>query len=91
MSIERTFGMVIARWRFLRQPLYMENIDNICKTFTTSCILNNFSIDSGDLPFEEEEEQDQNLKEDNDDEKRSVDEDYNHNLSRLIRDHLINL
>ena len=55
MSIERAFGLLSSRWRFISKHVYVIDIKDICLVIIAACILHNFciSIDDPGFPFEE--------------------------------------
>lgn len=55
MTIERAFGILSARWRFIKKHVYMKKIKDICQVITAACILHNFCINIGDPDFEIDE------------------------------------
>ncbi|KAG2207909.1 hypothetical protein INT47_010893 [Mucor saturninus] len=55
MTIERAFGILSARWRFIKKHVYMKKIIDICQVITAACILHNFCINIGDPDFETDE------------------------------------
>ncbi|KAG2233312.1 hypothetical protein INT48_007748 [Thamnidium elegans] len=55
MSIERAFGLLSARWRFISKHVYIKDIKDICQTITAACILHNVCINFDDPDFDIEE------------------------------------
>ncbi|KAG2191764.1 hypothetical protein INT47_010580 [Mucor saturninus] len=55
MTIKRAFGILSARWRFIKKHVYMKKIKDICQVITAACILHNFCINIGDPDFETDE------------------------------------
>lgn len=58
MSIERAFGILSARWRFITKHLYMIDIEDVCKTIVAACILHNICIDDDDDFFDVDNDSD---------------------------------
>lgn len=56
MTIERAFGRLASRWRFIKLHLYMIDLKDITKVITAACILHNFCIDMQDDNFPEEDD-----------------------------------
>lgn len=56
MTIERTFGQLSGRWRFITKHLYMFGIEDICNVIAVACILHNFCISVQDPEFDMEAE-----------------------------------
>jgi hypothetical protein len=54
MTIERTFGILVSRWRFLGKHVYIKKIEDICNIIAACCILHNICINMGDPDFEVE-------------------------------------
>lgn len=55
MSIERAFGILSARWRFISKHVYIIETPDVCKTIVVACILHNFCININDPDFEPED------------------------------------
>ncbi|KAI8329545.1 hypothetical protein BC941DRAFT_442726, partial [Chlamydoabsidia padenii] len=49
MAIERAFGLLVARWRFIGLHLYLTNEIRQGMTIFVSCILHNICIDQNDI------------------------------------------
>lgn len=54
MAIERAFGILSARWRFITKHLYLKSTEDMCLAITAACILHNLCIYmNGDADFNE--------------------------------------
>lgn len=55
VTIERAFGLLVARWRFLAFHLYILDQMDINDIISAACILHNICIDRGEEQFEIED------------------------------------
>lgn len=55
MTIERAFGLLVSRWRFLGHHVYIKSTKDICRIIVVSCILHNLCINANDPDFPIEE------------------------------------
>lgn len=55
MSIERAFGILTSRWRFLSHHVFIKNTRDVCRVIVVCCILHNFCININDPDFPIEE------------------------------------
>ena len=55
MTIERAFGRLAARWRFISKHVYIRKTKDICQVITAACILHNFCININDPDFPPDE------------------------------------
>ena len=53
MAIERAFGLLTRRWRFISQYLYVVDVMEQSEIIYIACQLHNMCIDAGDLWDEE--------------------------------------
>ncbi|GAA5798822.1 hypothetical protein HPULCUR_004228 [Helicostylum pulchrum] len=82
MTVERAFGLLSARWRFISKHVYMRDITDVCYVITAACILHNICINIDDPDFDfripneigsvEEEGEDEGENENEDNIPRSV-------------------
>ncbi|GAA5798769.1 hypothetical protein HPULCUR_004175 [Helicostylum pulchrum] len=82
MTVERAFGLLSARWRFISKHVYMRDITDVCYVITAACILHSIciNIDDPDFDFQipnemgsvEEEGEDEGENENEDNIPRSV-------------------
>jgi hypothetical protein len=52
VSIERAFGLLVARWRFLAFHIYILDQIDINDIISACCVLHNICIDRGEMQFE---------------------------------------
>jgi hypothetical protein len=52
VSIERAFGLLVARWRFLAYHIYILDQIDINDVISACCVLHNICIDRGEVQFE---------------------------------------
>lgn len=54
VAIERAFGTLVARWRFLALHIYILDLLDINDVISSCCILHNICINNGAPQFEED-------------------------------------
>ena len=52
MAIERAFGILVSRWRFLSKHIYIKDTGDIVGIITACCILHNLCIEMNDPVLE---------------------------------------
>jgi hypothetical protein len=52
VSIERAFGLLVARWRFLAYHIYLLDQIDINDVISACCVLHNICIDRGEIQFD---------------------------------------
>lgn len=65
VAIERAFGQLVGRWRFLSYQLYILDQMDINDIITACCVLHNICIDRGEAQFEEQNSARNNNNDDN--------------------------
>ena len=87
MTIERAFGTLASRWRFISKHLYMRKTEDICMVIVAACILHNFCINIGDPDFEAEpiiEEVDGDINDGNDNTRFTAGQSRRNQLNRWL-------
>ncbi|KAG2208998.1 hypothetical protein INT47_011138 [Mucor saturninus] len=61
MAIERAFGILVSRWRFLSKHIYIKDTGDIVGIITACCILHNLCIEMNDPVLEEDNDETSNV------------------------------
>ncbi|KAG2197489.1 hypothetical protein INT47_003097 [Mucor saturninus] len=61
MAIERAFGILVSRWRFLSKHIYIKDTGDIVGIITACCILHNLCIEMNDPVLEEHNDETSNV------------------------------